>query len=380
MRAFSEHNDRLQTAWDASSLKSIQFCPRHYQYANLEGWQSPSVDLAFGRLIASAFERYQKARLDGKTIDQALVSTVRWALEETWYEGEEIYNADPQADEGLTWKKPDTQWGGRYETLWKCEGTTPYKNEKGNRAKCPNAFEAAWFPGDAPDICTTCRSGIRSERRYLPDDTKKNRHSLIRAIIQYGLNQTEDLNDGFRPYVFEDGTPAVELSGRMPLPYRNGFGEQYLLTWNFDYIGQWGSELFITDNKTTTKTLNDKYFQQYSPDTQFDTYSMIATLAFPALDIKGTMVDAVQIMVDSVAFGLHPYYKTEEQHEEHLHDLKVWIEQAERYALAGYWPMNKRSCWLCPFKAACSMAPSQRQGYLASNFQKQERWDPLHER
>src|SRR6478609_67884 len=141
--AFSTINPDLQIVWDASSLKSIQFCPRHYQYANLEGWQSPSVDLAFGRLLASALERYQKSRLDGKTKLEATLVAVRWAMEETY---------TPEHEEGHGYHEA-TQWGGHYELMWKCKGETKYKNEKGNRAKCPYSFVSAWFPGSGPDFC-----------------------------------------------------------------------------------------------------------------------------------------------------------------------------------------------------------------------------------
>lgn len=361
MDAFSKVNPKLQIAWDASSLKSLQFCPRHYQYQNLEGWQGDSVDLIYGRHIASGFELFQKERLNGASIEDALVKVVRWALEETY---------DDETGE---------TWGGHYETMWKCEGTTPYKNAKGNRAKCPFAFERAWFPGDAPDICVECRSGIKTERRFISEHVK-NRQSLIRALIWYGLDQPEDLNDGYRPYVFPNGQPAVELSGRMPFPRQSPFGETYLLTWNFDYIGQWGDELFITDNKTTSKTLNGQFFDAYAVDTQFDTYDMVGSIAFPDLNIRGTMVDAVQVTAGGVDFGRHPYYKDEHQREEHLKDLDIWIGLAEQFALADYWPMNKRNCWLCPFKQVCAKPPADREYALKGAFVKGERWNPLRQR
>ena len=120
MQAFSSHNPNEQIAWDASSLKSLQFCPRYYQYANLEGWKSPSVDLAFGGLVSSGFERYQKARLVGKSRDDALLEVVRWAMEETYYEG--AVGVGVGDTPGLQWNEPDTQWGGHYEDLWKCSG------------------------------------------------------------------------------------------------------------------------------------------------------------------------------------------------------------------------------------------------------------------
>lgn len=361
LSAWSEVNPKLQVVWDASSLKSFQFCPRYYEINNMQGWQGSSVDLEFGRFIATGFERFQKARVAGKSRVDALLEVVRQTLEDTWNED-------------------GTQWGGRYEKLWKCEGTTKYKNERGNRAICPNAHKAAWFPGDPPDICVECRSGIRVENRYIPNDSAKNRHTLLRTIIWYGLHQPEDLDEGLRPYVFPDGTVAVELSGKLPLPKKSPHGEQYILAVNLDYIGQYGTELFIVDNKTTKKTLNDAYYNGFSPDTQFDTYDLYASVAFPDLPIKGVMVDAVQIMVGGSEFGLRPYYKTETQREEHLNDLLSWIDEAERAAETGYYKMNKRNCWLCPLKAVCSKPPEQRAGYLRDNFTKGERWDPSHER
>ena len=381
--SFSKHNDRLQIAWDASALKSLQFCPRSYQYGNLEGWRTSSVDLDFGRLIAEGFERFKKSRLDGATTDEALLQVVRWALEATYYEATECVQGchEEQTCGSDPCHMQDTQWGGRYESLWHCKGDKPYKNAKGNRAKCPNSHAGVFFPGDAPDICVECHGGtIETVRMYVPDSPNKNRQSLLRTLVWYGLSQPEDIRDGYRPYVFPDGTQAVELSGRLPLPWRNSYGEQYILSWNFDYIGEFGVEHFITDNKTTKKTLDSSFFNAYSPDTQFDTYAMVGPIAYPDLNIKGVMLEGVQILVGSSAFGMHPYYKTEEQNEEHFYDMKVWIDQAERYALTGYWPMNKRNCWLCPFKGVCSLDPRDRQGALEANFKRQPRWDPLHER
>lgn len=378
MNAFSSSNPNLQIVWDASSLKSLQFCPRHYQYANLEGWQSPSVDLAFGRLLASALERYQKSRLDGKTKLDATLVAVRWAMEETYFERYEHAN---QGGEIIEIEVEGSQWGGHYETMWKCKGEKPYKNAKGNRAKCPFAFVDAWYPGEAPDFCGSCGSSCHQERRYLPDDAKKNRQSLVRAIIWYAEDQPEELSDGLAPHKFDDGTYAVELSGKLPLPYTTETtGERYVLAYNLDYIGNFGYEQFIVDNKSTTKPLNDKFFNAYSPETQFDTYDMVASLAFPALDVKGVLLDGIQVMVGGVEFGRRPYYKTEAHREEHLEDLGHWLRYAEDLAVRGYWPMNKRSCWLCPFARVCELPPSLRQGFLKSNFVKQPRWNPAAER
>lgn len=360
--AFSEKNPNVQLVWDASSLKNYQFCPRYYEYSNLQGWRGDSVDLDFGRMIADGFEHFKKHRLDGLSREDATIAVVKEAMEATYNEAD------------------GTQWGGKYVDVWKCEGTKPYKNEKGNRAKCPQAWDAFWGEGEAPDICVHCGDGIRQERQYAPNHKTKNRQTLIRALVWYGLQQPEEIADGLRPYVFDDGRAAVELSGKMPLPFTTAGGEQYVFAYNLDYIGQWGDELFIVDNKTTSKPLNDMYYSGFAVDTQFDSYDLIGSMMFPDLPIRGTMVEAVSLSAQGVDIGLRPFYKTEAQREEHLNDLGEWIADAERSAEAGYWRMNKRSCWLCPMKAVCAQSPKMRDGYLRSNYEKGPRWDPSHER
>lgn len=360
MKAFSEKNPNLQLAWDASSLKSYQFCPRSYQLQNLEGWQTESVDLEFGKRIATGLEMYQKLRLVGKSVADATLEVAKWAMEETWNDG-----------------KP---WGGEYETMWKCEGTEKYKNPKGNRAVCPFAHKRMWFPGGAPALCGSCGSGIRIERRFVAEHTK-NRQSLVRALIWYGLSNPDDLDDGYRPYVFPDGTPAVELSGKLPLPFTTAStGERYVLTWNFDYIGDFGGELWITDNKSTSKTLDAKFESSYAVDTQFDTYDLVGTLMFPELNIQGTMVEGIQVLESGIAIERFVYRKTEAQREEHFRDIELWLQDAERSAVENYWRMNKRNCWLCSFKRVCRLDPKKRQMELEANFTKGPRWDPTAER
>lgn len=361
MGAFSKHNPNLQTVWDASSLKAYQFCPRSYELGNLQGWQNPSVDLAFGRLIASALERYQKIRLDGSTKDDALLSVVKWAMVETWIE-------------------PSSQWGGHYENFWKCSGVNKWRNANSRVAKCPFSFKRAWFPGTPPHCCGECGSPIICERQYVPEHAQKNRQTLISAIIAYVDDQPEDLKKGLRPYVFPDGTRAVELSGKLPLPLYTAMGEQFALSWNFDKIDTWEDENYISDNKTTTKPLDDKFFRSYSIDTQFDTYDVIGSVAYPTLDITGTLVDAISVTATGIQLGRRPFTKTEAQREEHFNDLLKWLEEAKHSAEIGYWKMNKRNCWLCPFNSVCSQDPADREGYLKSHFTKGERWDPTKER
>jgi hypothetical protein len=359
---FSLANPKLQTAWDSSSLGAIQFCPRYYQYTILEGWKGSQVDLEFGGFAASGFELYQKRRLAGDTKEQATLAVVRQTLIDTW-------NAD------------GTQWGGHFEDQWHCTGEKPYKNAKGNHAKCPYSHKGAWFPKPAPDLCGTCGSPIETVRNYIPGHAAKNRVNLVRMLIWYIDEQPEDLNDGLRPYVFPDGTPAVELSVRLPTPWKSSHGDDYILTGHFDYIGVFGEENWIVDNKTTTKTLGDKFWQGYSPHYQLDTYDLFGSLMFPDLELKGVLIDAAQVTgTKDPAFARHTFRKTEEMREEHWRNIEFWIKQAEAFAEADYWPMNKRQCFLCPFNSICNKDPLMREGYLRGSFKQGERWNPLAER
>lgn len=358
---YSPHNPNLQTAWDSSSLGAIQFCPRYYQLSILEGWGGDQVDLVFGGYAAEGFELYQKRRLAGDTKDAAMLAVVRHIMTETWRDGQ--------------------QWGGRFENQWHCTGTEPYKNSNGNRAKCPYSHKGSWFPEPSPDVCGECGSPVERVRNYIPAHAAKNRVSLVSMLIAYIDEQPENLDDGLRPYIFPDGTPAVELSVRLPTPWKSPYGDDYILTGHFDYIGVFGSENWITDNKTTTKTLSDKFWQGYSPHYQLDTYDLFGSLMFPDLDLQGVLIDAAQVTATKPpAFARHTFRKTEEQREEHWRNVEFWIKQAEQFALAGYWPMNKRSCFLCPFAKICNKDPAFREQYLRADFQKRERWNPLQER
>lgn len=81
-KPWSEHNPRLQLAWDSVSMGSIMQCPRKYQYQIIEGWQpnDPHPALEFGIMFHSCMELYEKLLANGTKPEPALVQTVRHAL------------------------------------------------------------------------------------------------------------------------------------------------------------------------------------------------------------------------------------------------------------------------------------------------------------
>lgn len=363
---FSIANPKLQRAWDATSLRALQTCPRYYQYSILEGWRQSGVDVEFGGYFASSVEVYKKARLAGLDKGMATLNAVRYAIEATWLENEGDQDGYP--------------WGGHYEEQWRCTGTEPYKNAKGNKAKCPWSHKGHWFPQPGPSTCGECGSDTETERRWIANDNYKDRYSLVRLVSWYCDEQSEELGaQGVTPYAFPDGTPAVELSFTLPLPWKTPNGEPYLLAGHMDSIVSASGEYFIADNKTTKKSLGEGYWAQYAPNIQVDIYDLAGSILYPGLGIRGVLIEGAQVLVDSARFGIRSFPHNDAQREELLVELEWWIKQAEKMAAENYWPMNRSACYICPFKKICKLDPSLREQFLKADFVKKH-WNPLEER
>lgn len=364
----------LQVVWDSTSLRALMFCPRSYQYGILQGWRGSAVDLEFGIYFASATEMYAKSRLSGKDKHSSTIEAVRRVVEDSWIdEGNGV-------DYGYG-ESSGRPWGGEYSAQWRCTGATKYRNSKGNAAKCPYSHKGKWFPGEGPSTCGICNSPTLSERRYTPYDKVKNRESLVQLVEWYCEEQPEDFGGpGLSPFAFPDGTPAVELSFKLPLPYSTPDNQPYILAGHLDAIKTFGPiETFISDNKTTKSWLGEAYWKQFSPNIQVDTYDLAGSLLFPDLGIKGVAIEAAQTLVNGAKFATQVFYHTEGQREETLSEIGWWLKQAERFAADNYWPMNKTNCKMCNFQSICSKDPAQRERYLKAGFV-QKHWNPLEER
>lgn len=357
---FTSKLPQLQRAWDATSLNALQFCPRHYQYSIICGYRTAEGNehLEFGAFFASCVEIYKKARLNGKDQQQASIDALRYAIEATW--------------------RDDTgPWSGQYTEAWRCTGVTLYRNAKGNRAKCPYSHAGTWLPAPSPVYCS-CGSPCETQRRWTTAYTK-DRYALVRLVAAYCDAQPARPEDGPYP-ITVGGTPAVELSFRYPIPYLTPDGEPYLLCGHIDSIMRFGDEHFISDNKSTGKTLNAKFWASYSPSTQMDLYDVTGQVLWPSLNIRGVIIEGAQITKTSgVRLGVGILRRTDAQRTEFMEELGYWLAQAESFAKNNHWPMNRRNCWMCEFKEICSKDPDKRHGYLESNFVKRE-WNPLNER
>jgi hypothetical protein len=357
--SFSKLLPTLQLAWDSTSLGEFKGCQRRYKYTIIDGWvpREQSVHLRFGLEYHSALELYQHRLAAGDDHESALIESVKHALISTW-------------------------------------------DDKLNRP-------------------------------WISDNPNKNRITLIRSIIDYLDNFK---NDSFKTYILANGKAAVELSFRLELDKKttitqvecpicfgdgqilreplnlnlpdhiddgleecrncNGtgtVGETYILCGHFDRIAEFQEALWIPDAKTTKFTLNSAYFAKYSPDNQVSFYSYAGKLVFSE-EIKGVIIDASQIKVESTEFERREIARSESYLAEWITDTEYYISLAEVAAERNHWPMNEKMCgqvyedpqtgelsYQCPFRKVCAEAPEIRETLLKANYDKRV-WDPLKSR
>lgn len=215
------------------------------------------------------------------------------------------------------------------------------------------------------------------QRPWNSGDPYKNRFTLIRTIIWY-LDHFAD--DPISTIQLANGKPAVELSFRYEFPYRMGTGESVIACGHLDRLGEIGGGVWVVDRKTTKHELNERYFQQFSPDTQMTWYTLAGKIVYD-VPVQGVILDGAQVLVNSSRFQRQPISRTRSQLDEFIGDVKLLLGQAEGYAEDNYWPQNTASCFNfggCKFRSICSRSPEVRQQFLDDPTQFQKRiWDPL---
>ena len=212
----------------------------------------------------------------------------------------------------------------------------------------------------------------------------KNRRSLLRTCVDY-LDHYAD--DPAQTLILNDGSPAVELSFRFELEGRPSeiLDQPYILSGHLDRVVSFQDHLFVMDRKTTTSKPGPYYFNQFEPNNQMTLYTIASQIILDS-PVKGVIIDAAQILIDSSRFVRGFTYRTQDQLEEWTSDLYHWLNQAKEYALDGYWPQNDTACDKfggCRFRDVCSKSPGVRENFLRADFAQlpeDERWNPLRSR
>ena len=212
------------------------------------------------------------------------------------------------------------------------------------------------------------------------DHEKKTRESLVRSVIWYTEHYK---NDPAETVILADGRPAVELSFQLRLDFKVPETDTYyVIAGHTDRLVKLAGDLYNSDRKTTGSALSSYYFAQYKPDAQMTIYTLAGQVVHHQ-PIKGVLIDAAQVLVGSTTYQRGLTYRTPEELQEFLDELRTyWFPAAREAALLDRWPHNPKSCHRyegCQFREVCSMSPSVRHIKLKSDYV-QHRWNPLEAR
>ena len=116
------------------------------------------------------------------------------------------------------------------------------------------------------------------------------------------------LSGGRRPRLVQ--TWVDEDSGITGDKYEQG--QPYLLCGHLDRVVNYFDDLFVMDRKTSTSTLSSYFFQQFDPNNQMSLYSLAGQVVLNS-PVKGVIIDAAQVLMDSSRFVRHITYRTPDQ-------------------------------------------------------------------
>lgn len=202
------------------------------------------------------------------------------------------------------------------------------------------------------------------------DHSAKTRPNLIRTIIWY-VEQFRD--DPCETVILADGKAAVEHSFRLEVD------NDIILSGHLDRLVLYGDKPYIQDQKTTSTTITPRYFEQWSPETQMSLYTFAGKAIF-GIPVKGVIIDAAQIAVGFSRFERGFTFRDDPQLDEWYNHAMYHIESARTATREQHFPMNPAACnnfGGCQFRNVCSKSPAVRDRFLAGDFVRGERWDPL---
>lgn len=334
---------------DASKLADFQKCPKLFEYKHCQGYQAKGdkIDLVFGSLLGEALEIFEKSLFEGFSHNDSHMRAL----------GHILAGA----------RNPDgSNKFGEFMTTWRCVGDQPFKNAKGNPAKCPYSHKGKYFPLPAPDICS-CGAKVLTTELWLPVKAGKDIDRLVELLVGYTDGA---LTRKLIPASL-DGKPLIEHYWETPFNHP-ALIRPVMLCGNVDAVKSFGQDTFVVDYKSTGKSLNDTYWRGFTPNVQVDLYNMAARKVLPTLDIKGVAIEAFS---SSGEQGFRLFKATDEQKAEMFADTAFWIGLLQQCGETGVWPRNRSNCFLCPFQQVCSRPPEAREAILASKYDRAF-WNP----
>jgi PD-(D/E)XK nuclease superfamily len=174
------------------------------------------------------------------------------------------------------------------------------------------------------------------------------------------------------------GTPAVEWSFALPLPFNHPeTAEPLLYTGRTDAIVEFVGGLYGLDDKTTS-SLGESWSKQWTLRSQFTGYAWAArTLGIP---FQGVLVRGVSILKTKYdtaqAIINQPDWKIDRWVEHRNH---VIGEMLKAYSTGYFDAALDETCneyGACTFKSVCEVSPALEAQWLETNFVENE-WSPL---
>ena len=211
---------------------------------------------------------------------------------------------------------------------------------------------------------------------WATSNRNRSRFALVRAFVWYTEHYK---NDTLKTEKLTDGSPAVEVSWRMPLPLMNPDGEPYLAVGYWDGVANYSERIWPHEHKTTEGSLGDFYWKRFSPNTQTSTYVLASRVCFPDREMGyGVLFDAVQLAVGFARFQRKVVSRTLPQVEEWMKDMCQKIQRMEQCARDGYWPKEEAACMMyggCEYLDLCNKDPGIRDKYIEG--MEKRPWNPL---
>jgi hypothetical protein len=328
----------VQYAWDSTCLSYIKRCPRLYYYKIIVGYRSKgeSLHLRFGGEWHQALWDYEDARHNGVDHEEA----VRIVVYNLFFRTKDWDPDDPNKNKKALIRT----------TVWYLEH---YRNDK------------------AKTILYNGRPAVELSFRFPLDwGPKRNPHKWL-------AKQSKDLT--IHEWYCEACGEEMLEKDRNPDDLGCCPGPSYLLCGHLDRVVEYLDDPYVMDRKTTKYTPGSSYFDGFDPDNQMSLYTIAGQVLFQT-PIRGVIIDAAQILVDSTRFVRGLTYRTSDRLDEWIQDLHYWLALAEHYAKANYWPMNDTACSMyggCEFRGICSKSPTVREKFLASKWEKGKPWNPL---
>lgn len=222
-----------------------------------------------------------------------------------------------------------------------------------------------------------CEAIIKEWGEYeAPEGDKKSLESCLLAFDSY-LTQYNPAEDVVKPYMSENGDPAVEFTFAVPIPgvKHPQTGEPILYTGRFDMIGVYGGMAWVVDEKTTGH-LGAGWANQWKMASQMTSYVWAAQQY--GYNVEGAIIRGIGIY--KTYFGHQMLIEHRQQWEigRWLWQLQKNINRMIEMWESGEWEYSLDTACAsyggCPFMTLCSSPDPEK--WIDGEYESND-WNPL---